>query len=543
MAGFAPVGSLPVASVPSSGGAEDFNNITSGNPSYLTFQGFLPVVLNNPGVQVEQFSFYRVGSDPASDLQTEQFGAYIIGTRAPVVQVEQFGSYIVGAIRPPLQVEQFGAYLVSTPISQLEVVQFSVYIARSEVSPVQVEQFGCYIIGKVTPLVIPALASSVPETPIVESWVWASDPMISDDGSEQRVSLAGDPKRTFSNKFVFNDDSAIRTAKDQLSATFREAVAMPLHQYGTRLKAAAVATGVYLTFTPTKTDLRNDGWVLIVEGATYELKTVDNLDGTGCSITTPLANSYSTKARVMPVSIGFIDNNAALVQYPKNGAASLTVKGVETQTLTPFLRPGITVELTEFDTLPVLERRAIGTEFNDIYDLGREILEYGGKIEFRQPWNYTRISGEREFNCQRVLDGDDWDYWRVFFDYCRGRVNPFFLPTYREDFGVIDPPDPLDNTFIVEGHNYVDDYFDNPTYKQIAIFAEDGTVHYATISAAVYSGDNDALTFLPALPGDVDWEGCEVCLLLLCRLGTDQVDLEHYSLDTKIKTSIRTVDA
>lgn len=530
--------------IPSITNIPEANNLVSGAPLLLQFQGFEPEVLNKPGLQVGQFSFYRVGRSSASDLQVEQYGAYLAESASEgTLQVEQFGVYVLGLRTSFLYVNAFSFYLAASYISPLQTDQFGAYISRSEISPLQCAQFGAYIVGRIVPLVIPALASAVPETPIGETWAWASDLIVSDDGSEQRISLRSDPRRSFGNTYIFDGLAELIEIKRQLRALFREEVAIPLYQYATRLKAAAPGGSGYLTFNPVRTDLRNDGWVLIVEDTHFELRRVDNIDGTGCSITVVTDNAFTTKAKVMPVAVGLMEDGASLVQYPKNGAAKLNCKSLETQTLTPFLSPLVDVEFVTLNDLPILEHRAIANEFNDNYDLGREILDYGGKIEFRVGWNYTRLGGEREYICQRYLDQDDWDFWRAFFDYCKGSVNPFYVPTYRDDFEILDPPDYLVDTFTVAGHTYTDAYFDDPTYKQVAIFSEGGAVHYATIATAVQVGDDDELTLSPGLPDGEDWEDATISLLLLCRLGTDEVNLMHQGLETKFSTSIRTVDA
>lgn len=525
MAGFSPVGSLPVAATPEATGAVNYNLVTP-NVALLSFVGFLPAISNKPGAQVEQFGLYIGAASSSPEAIVEQHGAYILGKVGTIAQVEQMGLYV---LTPP-------------PFAPGQVEQFGLYVTSKTNPEAVVEQFGFYIVGRITPLVIPALANVTPETPIFETWAWLSDSIPSDDGGEQRISLRKEPRRSFANKFVFPTADDVREAQRQLFKAFREEVAISLHQYGTRLKAPAALAASYLTFMPERTDLRDDGWVLIVEDDKYEIKLVDTIDGTGCSITTPLDNAYTKRAKVIPVAVGLMEDKAALVRYNPNDVASLTIKSRENLPVVPFLRPGMDVELTEFGGLPVLERRAIGTEFDDIFDLGRQEFDYGGRIGFYIPWTNAKLSGEREYLTQRVFNQDDFDYMKTFFDYCKGTVNPFYLPTYRADFEVIEPPVASGSTFKVSGHAYSEDYSSNPAFKQIAIFSEAG-VHYASISGVVEDGADDVLTFTPVLPADTAWEDDQaICLLLRARLGSDEVSLEHQALHTIFRTSVRTVD-
>jgi hypothetical protein len=304
MAGFGPVGSLVVASLPDAGGAVNYNVVNPGT-LLLEFVGYGPTVTNDPGLQVETFSLYIAGLG-SPELQVEQYGAYAVSKSAdPDLQVEQFGSYIIGQVGAPFQVEQYGIYVVGAIISTLQIEGYSLYAVASEVPPVQIEQYGAYIVARSTPLVIPALAGTVPETPINESWLWLSDRMVSEDGSEQRISLRNEPRRAFSNSYML--DRRQRNPFDKATTifgAFREEVAVPLYVYQTRLKAAVAAGASYLTFNPVKTDLRDGGWVLVVEDGVYELK--DHYDAGRNrlqSLRRRLSHAYTKRAKVMPVAV------------------------------------------------------------------------------------------------------------------------------------------------------------------------------------------------------------------------------------------------
>lgn len=526
MSGFGPIGDLPIASLPSGTVVTDDNNVTAGAPTLLTFQGFLPTIVELPGLQVERYGF-------------------VIAVRpdTTTLQVERYGFYIAGKPGPPFQVNQFGFYVTASQIPVLEVAAYSLYIVGSSIPTLEVVQYGMYIVGRITPLVIPALASISPETPILESWRWISDQMVSEDGTEQRVSLRGEPKRYTSMKYIFIENDDLKEAKRQLYDDFRDnEVAIPLYQYGAVLKAAANAGASALLFNEARTDLRVDGWVLIIEGSTYELRIVDTLSGTGCTLTEPLVNSYTQRAKVMPVALGIIDNGSALIQYPKNGPGSLTLKGSERLPVVPFIRESATVELDEFNGLPVLERRATGADFSDQFDNGRRTVDYGGNIDTVVPWRFTHFGGDREYICQRLFEPLDWDYWKAFAYYCKGSVNPFYLPTFRDDFNVLADADALGDQFTVEGQVYSTTYFANPVFQQIRISAEAG-IHYATITGTIADGDDEILTFDPPLPDGAGWEvDQEICLLLRARLGSDEIALEHHSGFTSIKLSTRTID-
>ena len=503
-----------------------FNDPAPGS-GILTFVGAIPTVDNSPGFDAYQFGEYTVGFAEEGELQVYQYGEYI-------------AAYSDGTNE--LQVYQFGAYVAGSPATSFDVYQFGAYIGSYGDGELEVYQFGAYICGKVTPLIIPKLAEVEPEVPLLEWWNWWTDKIISDDGTEQRISLRSYPRKRFSHKYVLDGEDVVRETKRLLYKEIRETLAIPLPQYMTRLKAKAAAAAVALVFNIDRTDLRDGGWIVIKEGERYEFHRVDEVTSTGCTLQTALAAEFTTRAWVMPVAVCLVDNKPTMVQKAPNGIASLTLNANQHEFIEPFVRPSNTQVLTYLGDYPVLERRAVGDEFNDQYDTGREDVDYGGTVHYVVPWNFTKISGERTYQCNRILRPTDFDYWQVFADYCNGSVNPFFVPTFREDFNILDAPQANGDSFKVAGQTYSADFFDNPAFQQIMITSDAGA-HYATITDVAPDGDDEVIVFTPALPNDIAWESNQaVCLLLKAHLASDEIALEHHALHTNISIAIQTVD-
>lgn len=389
----------------------------------------------------------------------------------------------------------------------------------------------------------PAYSPVVPEMPINEVWSWLTDRIVATDGTEQRIALRGSPRRSFGHRLEFSTRTEVREHVAKLLNGFRAPIAVPHYQYMTRLKAKAAAAATELVFNPQRTDLRNDGWVLILERDTFELTKVREVTSTGCTLWEATANAYTTRANVIPVSVSFPAPNSAISRRSPDTVGSLTITAVERDPVFPFVRPGTTATLTEVGGYPVLERRPVGVEFEDMAVTGEERFDFEtGKISARSPWLRSQFEGQRQFLANRFFDADALDYWRVFGDYCKGSVNPFYMPTGREDFDIADEANPGGGTILLAGHDYSANYWTHPAYRSIAISTKAGT-HYAVVTACQTNAGDDQLSFTPALPADAEWgQDQSVSLMPLVRLATDDMRWEHHGMHSFVSFGIRTID-
>lgn len=387
------------------------------------------------------------------------------------------------------------------------------------------------------------LLDALPEDGIGETWQWLTDAMVSSNATEQRVCNATLPKRIFQMNYQFDDADELRRHVAGMLIGAKGAMQAPLYQYQTRLKAVAAIGATTVSILPGRTELRPAGAALIFDRLGSQLVTVDSLTGASATFLEPLARAYGLDASVCPVATVYAGNNSAIAygRLDHDGKASLTLR--ETTFLAPFVNPYNTAVVTTFNGLPVLTARPVGMDYPDAFDTGIQPTDEGGVVSIRSPWTHAQIQLQRSFTCQRKFNPADWDLWRVFADTVRGSWKPFYMPTYRQDFGIVTPPAPGGATVTFLGRSYADDWFPYAPFKALAIFSNGG-VHYASVTGVAIVGGNTVATFAPALPGGAAYGvNQRVSLLQKVRIANDLIVCDHASLITKVSLTMRTVDA
>jgi hypothetical protein len=379
--------------------------------------------------------------------------------------------------------------------------------------------------------------ANVPETPIIENWQWRTDTIVSDNGTEQRISLCEFPKRSLELN-IGVDTEADMVAITRTLMLSGAGLLVPFYQAATRLKADYVATEYTIQFDASRTDLRDGGEALIfdAQGRT-ERVTLDTVAVDGATLTEPLAGVWGRSASICPVW-GMASSGAlGLTRRNVDRSGDLKLALVELEFMEPFANEFAPYIHTMFGGYPVLAVNSIGQQFEQNYDTGLQTIDYGGVIELRNPWTHAQIVMPRMFQCNRVSEPASWNMWRSLADYARGSANPFYVPTFREDFVRISN---TAATVTFAGSDYAEDFAPFAPFRQFAFFLEDGGVHYAAVSNCVVVGGNSVATFAPALPNGAVVR--KASMLLKVRIADDRISCEHRPLETILSINLRTAD-
>lgn len=384
------------------------------------------------------------------------------------------------------------------------------------------------------------LLPNPPETPINEDWVWQTDVIVSTDGSEQRISLTEFPKRTINVTLGLDSEEEVAAVSRTLMLS-GDGLKVPFYQAATRLTAGAAIGAVALAFNAGRTDLRSGGEALIFDrSGAVERVTLAVVSSGGSTLTGPLARAWSRRASIAPVWPVYSNGSLAMTRRNPDYFAEVKIALTELNFIEPFDNEFAEFELPVFGNFPVLLRNAVGSEFEQSYDTGSQTIGFGQRAEIRNLWLHAQVVMPRQFLCQRVLEPSSWAMWRKLADYAKGSANPFYVPTFRQDFPLLAVPIAGAVQVTFKGDEYAEDFAPFEPFRQLAFFLEDGGVHYAAVSNCVLVGGNSRATFAPAIPNGAVVR--KVSLLLKVRIADDRISCEHNELHTMLTINLRTAD-
>lgn len=385
------------------------------------------------------------------------------------------------------------------------------------------------------------VAIQIPETPITEEWSWITDLSTSYDGTEDRIPLLRYPRRTFTGNYRFDDRADLRRHLAMMTKRFGSEFSFPLFQYMTKLKQRVAAGTDTATVNAKRSDFREGGMALIIEGSTFELLEVLALTETTVQFTTNLVNSYSARAIVCPVVTVFTNTNASVTRANPDHSATSSFTFIERLPTLPFVSPLNEASLTMFGGLPVLPYVPLGVGFEQAVATGLQAVEYTGVVDLVSPWNYAQWGQNATFKASRIGNVDDWEWWQLFADTIQGSANPFYFPTNRADLEVVTPVAGGGNQVTVKGDEYSQHYWGHPAFNRVFVDSDAGR-HYATVTGIVAVAGNDKLTLSPALPAGTGWTSNQkVGFLLKVRNDNDKITCNHHGLFTEVTMALRTV--
>jgi hypothetical protein len=383
--------------------------------------------------------------------------------------------------------------------------------------------------------------SEIPETPVVETWEWATDIMRGYNGLEQRVALRGVPRRSINAKWqIRSEDHRL----DRFRLLFRSLAGrllVPYWQYATQLTAPTAIGDSELFFDPALTDTRETEFVLLVDPSNYQatLGRVETLTGTGALLAQPAVGVLPAGMFLVPTSFCRVPDGSSLAMRSITGSYQLTA--LEMVSRTAFTRPGSTASIETFDGFDVLNVRPLaGGDVPESFDQEVEVFDnVTGVPTTDSAWPRPYITGRRRFNVERPAD---LDFWRDFLFRARGQQNPFLLSTFLKDLPLVQNPDLDASTIIVSGTEYGGLYFVSDTYKRFRIELTSGAVIYRKAQSVVNDPLGQVVSFTEPFATIEETQIRKISFLLLVRLAEDRVTLTHQHTYSEIELSVRTIE-
>lgn len=344
--------------------------------------------------------------------------------------------------------------------------------------------------------------------------------------SEQRIAMREAPRQSFDLSFTKRDHEFT-----EIKIAAKEWVARlwgcPVWREQSTVSAAATATAI--NFDTTSADYRDGGLVMLWEtpdkAAAVEIDTV-RVDGIDLSL--PLSDDW-TNALVMPLRLARIKGG---VDISRKGAGITNLSAsfhvtdnvnlsesayiqylgydvfTDEQVVQGGLSERISVPIQEFDNGSgpvVVETLQDFTDFSK--SIGRLIADKAGLWTFRK-WLHSRM----------------------------GKQKAFWLPSWNKDFVVVADITALAVLIAVQDVDaslYVSVPFD------IMLKTTDGNIQYRRVSNISRVDGIEYLTIDSAVGAITTAEVDICCLMALCRLNADKIELNH---DTHTKTTIPVIE-
>lgn len=386
------------------------------------------------------------------------------------------------------------------------------------------------------------LALHRPEAPVTEEWRWETDIQVAYDGSESRVPLLRYPRRAFAGSMIFTRKQDITRQLALMFGRFGTAFKFPLEQYRVKLKAPIAVAATTAVVNALRSDLRSGQEALLREDDKWELVSILAVAEGEVTFSAPTVYAYSPRAWLCPVTLVHSATNAQMVRKNTDETAQGSFRYAENVPWAPFVSPLSAITVPTFDGLPVLDKRPVGTEFDEATDSGIRITDYLSSPDFYSPWLQARSAFSRTWLVETTFDPYGLHWWRAFCDLIRGSANPFLLPAFRADYDIVTAATAGGSFVRVAGSEYSQNYFGKDTYSRIVISSDAGR-HYAKVVAVTTSSGNDRLQFSPPLPAGAGWTTNQrVELLLKVRVADDMVRLTHNEASAEVALSLRTVE-
>jgi hypothetical protein len=120
---------------------------------------------------------------------------------------------------------------------------------------------------------------------------------------------------------------------------------------------------------------------------------------------------------------------------------------------------------------------------------------------------------------------------RRFFDRHRGRQSPFWLPSWVDDYKLLDDAAQGGTTITIEPNGFSEKHALGAQYRFIALLTRVGKLECYGVTAAVENDDSETLTLSRGLDSDLTANETICCPLLLVRPTEDVLEYDYIAGD------------
>lgn len=358
------------------------------------------------------------------------------------------------------------------------------------------------------------------------------------DGTETRASLRQKPREIYEVEYLLDDEDMRRLAADlrnDLGYTWK----LPLwHEpYHTTTEATSGGSTVDGDFADHDLDYASTIYIQPPRGS-GEFKTLSGVSGSTLTISGSWGETWPAKSRIFAARSCVRPDRGSINRAQVNaGRLGLKLIANEVNQI-----GGTGASVDTYNSLPLLDQRPVGDQFQESYDGGLTLLDGGaGLLDVDTYRSHASVLRPRTYF---IKDRDALQWWEAFLDQVVGQREPFYAPTWAPDL-VLDSQ-PGSGASSIDVDVSVTDYDDewwSSAFRHIQMETDtDGEVRREVTAVGAASGGVRTLTLDSALPASGGLTVSRVSFLELSRLGSDSVTFEHLGPFSTVSLSLREID-
>lgn len=373
----------------------------------------------------------------------------------------------------------------------------------------------------------------MPQRPLTEALEWRTDILESFDGNEQRIRARNLPRQLFEMRYLESSDRARSALLNRILGHQGSPFAIPVWHFGRPLlqDASIGQSTIFLdtTFADFRPSTADEQSLLILWRSSTDFEVVQiaeaGVSDTQIDLERNLEQNHSAGiTEVVPVQV-MISQDPVEWDLTPNGVLTLNAKWLAFETTDLAADDG---DLTIYRGLPVL------TGFNFVNDGLSE--SYADKYElFDNATGEFRALRRRTIGEYRSNKGfetdtaeDAWTLRQLIYA-LRGQQRTFWMPTWRNDFEVLDTIGPSDLDITVSEAAHSRFIAGTEPFSSLMVLLRDGTQFFRQITGASEGAPGEETISIDnslgqaVNPGDIQL----VSFLYRARLGSDRVAFTH----------------
>lgn len=270
-----------------------------------------------------------------------------------------------------------------------------------------------------------------------ERWDFPTDTIPSLSGLEQPISLVEFPIQSFAFVFSLTDEDRQRM-RALLFGAQTQTLALPLWHEDVKTTATVSVSATTATVEATAdVDLRVGGYAAIYESATkYDILVLSAVGANSVTFTTtPVLNSYSIGARVVPIRLGYIPNDPSILRHITKLDQIQIAFQVKDNTTGMFA--GSTTGWSSYNSKVLLDDCNVidgkSTQEKSVQKV--TLIDNGtGRIELLTDWSTSRRESVKGFTARSRTE---YLKLKKLLLALRGPQKSFYLPTFAEDLTAV----------------------------------------------------------------------------------------------------------